>query len=69
MIPAIRVHGKVHLYGFKVEDGGFFDIINNEYYDERNKLIKNGEIIPKNDNIISSNNECVKSNNSKKLKK
>ncbi len=46
IIPSIRVHGLVHLYGFKVEDGGFFDVVNGRYYSNDEKIVKKGKIIP-----------------------
>lgn len=33
-IKFVEVTGTIHFYGYKVENGGFYDIINNEYYDE-----------------------------------
>lgn len=41
----LEVKGKVHLYGFKVENGGFFDVINMKYYSEFSELFKNATII------------------------
>lgn len=40
----IKVTGTLHLYGYKVENGGFFDIINVKYYPEYHDYVKNGEI-------------------------
>ncbi len=41
----LEVKGRVHLYGFKVENGGFFDVINMKYYSEFSELFKNATII------------------------
>ena len=40
----IMVKGKMHLYGFLVQDGGFFDVYNNVYYDEDSPFLKNATI-------------------------
>ncbi len=42
---ALRVKGPVHLYGYKVEDGGFYDLMHTRYYPEYYEFVKNGEII------------------------
>lgn len=43
-IKLLEVSGKVHLYGYKVENGGFFDLINSVYYNENSNIFKNGLI-------------------------
>lgn len=40
----IRVEGIVRLYGYKVEDGGFFDLINLKYYDKNSILLEDAKI-------------------------
>lgn len=40
----IRVEGIVRLYGYKVEDGGFFDLINLKYYDKNSNLLGDARI-------------------------
>lgn len=40
----LRVEGIVRLYGYKVEDGGFFDLLNLKYYDKSSLLVQNSQI-------------------------
>lgn len=40
----IMVRGKLHLFGFLVSDGGFFDAYNGVYYDENSPLFKRANI-------------------------
>jgi len=40
----LRVEGTVRLYGYKVEDGGFFDLLNLKYYDKSSSLVQNSQI-------------------------
>ncbi len=43
--PSIIVEGTIHLYGYKLEDGGFFDMLNFEYYSGESTLVKTATII------------------------
>ena len=43
-IKFLQVDGIMHLYGFKVEDGGFYDAMNNNYYPENDINLLNGTI-------------------------
>ena len=40
----VRVEGIVRLYGYKVEGGGFFDLLNLRYYGEFSSLVQNSQI-------------------------
>ena len=40
----LRVESIVRLYGYKVEDGGFFDLINLKYYDKNSILLEDAKI-------------------------
>ena len=40
----LRVEGIVRLYGYKVEYGGFFDLINLKYYDKNSILLEDAKI-------------------------
>ena len=40
----LRVEGIVRLYGYKVEDGGFFDLINLKYYDKSSIFLEDAKI-------------------------
>ncbi len=42
---ALIVNGTVHLYGYKVENGGFYDLLHTRYYPEYYEFVKNAEII------------------------
>ena len=59
IISAIRVRGKVHLYGFKVENGGFFDILGNKYYNENDAFFKRSVIIPVNNETYSDTHKRI----------
>lgn len=50
IMRSIKVRGMVHLYGFKVENGGFFDSVNGIYYDESYPFFKNCKIVLSSDN-------------------
>ena len=40
----IEVSGLMHLYGYKVENGGFFDLKNLKYYPEFSRIVQEGTI-------------------------
>ncbi len=40
----IAVRGRRHLYGYLVDEGGFYDLFNQVYYDENSNVFKNGTI-------------------------
>ena len=41
---ALIVRGPVHLYGYKVENGGFYDLMHTRYYPEYYEFVKNADI-------------------------
>lgn len=47
----LKVDGVIHLYGYKVENGGFFDLINLVYYSNEHEFVKNAQIIEVNSKI------------------
>ncbi len=52
--PAIKVEGTMHLYGYKLENGGFFDVVNYKYYNKESDLVRNGTINECKKNLILS---------------
>ena len=40
----LKVEGTVRLYGYKVEEGGFFDLLNLKYYDKNSLILENAQI-------------------------
>lgn len=47
----LKVDGVIHLYGYKVENGGFFDLKNLVYYSSEHEFVKNAQIIEENSKI------------------
>lgn len=59
-IKLLEVEGLMHLYGFKVENGGFYDLINGQYYPENSEVYKNGKIIEAQKPIIQESKSMHK---------
>ena len=45
----------MHLYGYKVENGGFFDLLNLKYYPEYSKIVQEGNIKEVNPSALKRN--------------
>ncbi len=43
-IQFVQVEGTLHLYGFQVENGGFYDVINGVYYPQTCLYYINGTV-------------------------
>ena len=51
----VEVTGLMHLYGYKVENGGFFDLLNLKYYPEYSKMVQEGNIKEVNPSALKRN--------------
>lgn len=51
----VEVTGLMHLYGYKVENGGFFDLLNLKYYPEYSKTVQEGNIKEVNPSTLKRN--------------